>query len=507
MKKACLMIQGTGSHVGKSIITAALCRIFREDGFRVCPFKAQNMSLNSFVTREGGEMGRAQVVQAEAAGIEPTVDMNPILLKPEGENRSQVIVLGKPIGCMGTEYYCDYKGKLIKVVREAFERLKSQYDLIVIEGAGSPVEVNLKDRDIVNMKMAEMADAPVLLVADIDRGGVFASIIGTMELLAEKEKERVKGFIINKFRGDINILSPGLDYLKKKTKKEVLGVIPYFTHIFIDEEDSVGLKAGKFNSLNSGKVDVAVIQLPRISNFTDFDPLRREKDVFLRYVVRPEELGEPDLIIIPGTKNTISDLIHLKKVGLFSAIKRLSSHGVMVIGICGGFQMLGREIKGPLQFESNQPKEEGFGLLNVTTTIEPKKTTHQVKARAITKESYFSQGETISGYEIHMGRTTLLEGASPVFTIFERSGKKTELKDGAISKDGKVWGTYIHGLFDNASFRQCLLNHLRKQKGVIEVEKDKEEPITAYKNSQYNKLAQLVRANLNMEKVYRIIGR
>jgi adenosylcobyric acid synthase len=499
------MIQGTGSHVGKSIITAALCRIFYEDGIQVCPFKAQNMSLNSFVTKDGGEMGRAQVVQAEAAKIDPSVDMNPILLKPEGENRSQVIVLGKPTSKMDAERYYNYKGNLLEVVKEVYFRLKSKYELIVIEGAGSPVEVNIKDKDIVNMKMAEIADAPVLLVADIDKGGVFAQIVGTMELLTEKERERVNGFIINKFRGDINILKPGLDFINKRTKRKVLGVIPYFTHILIDEEDSVGLKTSMNSLSNQSKIDIAVIKLPHISNFTDFDPLKREDDVSLRYITRHEDLGIPDLIIIPGSKSTIYDLLYLKKFGLFSAVNRLAEQEVMIIGICGGFQMLGKEIKDPLHVESKKMEEKGFGLLNVISTFEPIKDTNQVKARAIIKESYLKD-EIVSGYEIHMGRTNLLEGTLPIFKIFERSGKKMELEEGAISEDGRIWGTYIHGIFDNNSLRRRLINYLREKKGLNPINTDISSSITDYKDGEYKKLAKLVRDNLDMKKIYNIIG-
>lgn len=505
VKTYTLMIQGTGSHVGKSIITAALCRIFYEDGFNVCPFKAQNMSLNSFVTKDAGEMGRAQAVQAEAAKLEPSVDMNPILLKPEGENKSQVIVLGKPVARLDSEKYYDHKTALLKVVKESFFRLKSKYDLILIEGAGSPVEVNLKDKDIVNMKMAEIADAPVFLVADIDKGGVFAQIVGTIELFTQRERERVKGFIINKFRGDINIFKPGIDFIKKRTKREVLGVIPYFTHIFLDEEDSVGLKSGMNPLSKQDKVDIAVIKLPHISNFTDFDPLAREDDVFLHYISRPEELGTPDLVIIPGSKNTIYDLEYLKKDGLFPAIKHLVDQEIMIIGICGGFQMLGKEIKDPLHIESKSIFEEGFGLLNTVSTFESIKATHQVKARAIRNEFYFSN-ETLSGYEIHMGRTHLLDGAIPLFTIFERSGERIELEEGAISKDRRIWGTYMHGIFDNNSFRRRLINYLRKKKNLNPINTNIPYSVAEYKEKQYAKLAELIRANIDMKQIYSIIG-
>ncbi len=506
MKAPCLMVQGTSSHVGKSIIAAAFCRIFRDDGYRVCPFKSQNMSLNSFVTREGGEMGRAQVVQAEAAGIEPSVDMNPILLKPEGEKRTQVVVMGKPIGQMQAEGYYDYKNRLWEVIKEALDRIRSGYDLIVMEGAGSPAEINLKENDIVNMKMAELADAPVILVADIDRGGVFASIVGTLELLDPPERDRIQGFIINKFRGDLNLLTPGLDTLEKRTQKPVLGVIPYFHDIDIDEEDSVALEDKNITAQSQqAGLEIAVIQLPRISNFTDFTPFKKEGGVFLYYVTRPEEMKDPDLVIIPGSKSTIADLKYLKTAGFPRVLQRMAGEKKMIVGICGGFQMLGKEIRDPLNVESDHLYEEGLGLLNIISTFEATKATHQVKARAIAEDPGFL-GETVSGYEIHMGRTELSKGVIPVFTIFERSGEGISRSDGAVSPDGRIWGSYIHGLFDNALLRRRLLDRLRKERGLKKGEKVKSDPIDEYKDRQYDKLARLVRDNLDMKKIYRIIG-
>jgi len=355
-----IMIQGTGSSVGKSIMVTALCRIFYQDGFRVAPFKAQNMALNSFVTKDGGEMGRAQVVQAEACGVEPTVDMNPILIKPTSEVGAQVIVRGKPIGNMQAQEYRNYKSKLVLVVKESFLKLAHHYELIVIEGAGSPAEINLKGDDIVNMKMAQLADCPVLLVADIDKGGALAWVVGTLELLTEEERDKIKGIIINKFRGDKEILQPGLDYLERKTKKPVLGVIPYFRDIWIEEEDAVNSEKNKYYTQPTpSKINIEVLYLPHISNFTDFDPLEREEDISLRYIKMGERLGEPDLLIIPGSKNTIDDLYYLKKSGYQEEILNRLKQGTVIIGICGGYQMLSRQLYDPEHTESSKEKIGG----------------------------------------------------------------------------------------------------------------------------------------------------
>ena len=337
------MIQGTGSHVGKSVLVCALCRILKQDGLRVAPFKAQNMALNSFVTKDGREMGRAQVAQAEAAGIEPAIEMNPILLKPTSDCGSQVVIMGQPIGNMTAREYYQKKNKFISIIKEAYDTLRNQFDVIVIEGAGSPAEINLKDGDIVNMGMAEMASAPVLLVTDIDRGGAFAWIVGTLELLTESERNRVAGVIFNKFRGDKNILKPGLDMLEERIRKPIVGVIPYLHQLHIDDEDSVSLETinnKKADIPHNNTVDVAVIQLPRISNFTDFAIFRHEKDIKIRFVDKAHDVGNPDLLIIPGTKNTIGDLLFLMDQGVADEVVRLSGQGAMIMGICGGYQML-----------------------------------------------------------------------------------------------------------------------------------------------------------------------
>lgn len=494
-----IMIQGTGSYVGKSIVVAALCRIFKQDGFRVAPFKAQNMALNSFVTREGGEMGRAQVTQAEASGIEPTVDMNPILLKPSGDVKAQVIVRGKPIGNMSGKEYYRHKPMLIKAIKESFDRLKNDYEIIVIEGAGSPAEINLRKNDVVNMRMAKMADCPVVLVGDINLGGVFAWLTGTLTLLTPGERKRVKGVIINKFRGDIGILKPGLDLLEKRIKRPVLGVIPYFHDINIPEEDSIAKE--RYDLFNEkprhDKVNIEVIYLPHISNFTDFDPLEKETDVNLRYIVPGTRIGRPDCIIIPGSKNTIDDLAYLKKSGLAKQIIDKVNAGVTVIGICGGYQMLGLSIKDPANMESMRKVTTGLKMLPLKTTILKEKMTHQIQA----EDMLFNSGK-LKGYEIHMGDTALLKPLKPVVQIDRRSGKAVNIKDGAVSQNKKVWGTYIHGLFDNDLFRKRFIDSFQKtkaQKGLISFLKVKER--------EYDRLADLVRNNVDIKKIYALAGR
>jgi len=503
-----IMIQGTGSSVGKSVMVAALCRIFYQDGFKVAPFKAQNMALNSFVTKDGGEMGRAQVVQAEACGIEPTVDMNPILMKPTSDVGSQIIVRGKPISNMKVQEYRNYKSKLISVVKDSFLKLAHNYEVIVIEGAGSPAEINLREDDIVNMRMAQIADCPVLLVGDIDKGGVFAWVVGTLELLTEEERDRVKGVIINKFRGDKEILQPGLDYLEKKIKKPVLGVIPYFRDIQIEEEDSVNSEKNKYGTQTApGKINIEVLYLPHISNFTDFDPLEREEGISLRYIKMGERLGEPDLLIIPGSKNTLDDLYCLKKSGYQKEISNRAKKGTVIVGICGGYQMLGREIYDPEHTESSREKIEGLGLINGVTTLKSEKITFQVRARLL-PNPFFDNQDELSGYEIHTGETVLLEGEKPLFRISKRSSIQTDINDGVVSKEGMVWGTYIHGIFDNNSFRRAFINFLRRKKGLAISSCVNQDKISYQeeKDREYDKLACLVRDNLDMDKIYHILG-
>ncbi len=504
MSAKTLMIQGTASSVGKSVMVTALCRIFRQDGLKVAPFKAQNMALNSFVTKEGGEIGRAQAVQAEAAGIEPSVDMNPVLLKPEAEAKSQVIVLGKVAKNLEASHYYDYTPFLLGVIEDSLNRLRSKYDIVVIEGAGNPAEINLKEREIVNMRVARIANAPVLLVGDIDRGGVFASIIGTLELLTEEERDLVKGLIINKFRGDLALLKPGLDFLERRSDKPVLGVIPYFRGIKIAQEDSVYLEERQSSSASIGiDIDIAIIRLPHISNFDDFDPLE-EMGCTLRYITEPSELGNPDLIILPGTKSTVADSLHLQKQGMAQAIIQRAKAGTPVIGICGGYQMLGKTINDPHKVESREISVAGLGLLDIETTFGQVKTTTQIRARLLANKGLFEglKGAEITGYEIHMGQTRS-QNQVPVFQVVETPQGKANYLDGTASDDCLIFGSYIHGLFHNVDFAHTLLNRLRQLRGLpatvtVPVNKDK----------QYDELARIVRQNLNMRQVYKIaLGR
>jgi adenosylcobyric acid synthase len=494
-----LMIQGTASSVGKSILVTALCRIFRQDGYRVAPFKSQNMALNSFVTKEGGEIGRAQAVQAEAAGIEPSVDMNPVLLKPESNSRSQVIVLGKVDRTLQADRYYEYTPHLLGIIEESLNRLRSSYDMVIIEGAGSPAEVNLKEREIANMRIAFMAGAPVLLVGDIDRGGVFASLVGTMELLTEEERSLVKGFIINKFRGDVALLKPGLDFLEKRMDRPVLGVVPYFRDIGIAQEDSVYLDEKPQVSTGHG-LKIAIIRLPHISNYDDFDPLQ-EMGCDVRYVSKSSELVNPDLIILPGTKSTVFDLNFLRQEGMDRVITRLAGSGTPVAGICGGYQMLGRLLKDPSGVESGEPVVAGLGLLDGETTFNSLKTTTQVKARVTAGTGLFKglAGVEVGGYEIHNGQTLSPE-MKPAFEVLETPKGQAGYFDGSISADGQVFGTYMHGLWHNAAFTLAFLERLREIRGleaVITQARDKE--------GQYDRLADIVRQNLDIKKVYQIV--
>ena len=495
-----LMIQGTASSVGKSILVAALCRIFRQDGLAVAPFKSQNMSLNSFVTKGGGEIGRAQVVQAEAAGIEPTVDMNPVLLKPEADAKSQVIVQGKVFKSISAGSYYRYTPHLLKVVESALNRLRSSYDMVVIEGAGSPAEINLKTREIVNMRVARMARAPVILAGDIDRGGVFASLVGTLELLDEDERSYIKGFVINKFRGDLRLLQPGLELLEKRTSKTVLGVVPYFRDITIAQEDSVYLEERAENLLPAD-LDIAILRLPHISNYDDFDPLEDE-NCRVRYITSPADLGTPDLIILPGTKSTIGDLAYLWRSGLAASILHEARKGTPVVGICGGYQMLGKSLHDPDGVESPEGSAMGLGLLDVVTTFAPEKSTTQVKARVIANRGLLEgmKGQELVGYEIHMGQMRDDGYNKGVFHIFETPQGEADYPDGMLDAQGTVLGTYMHGLFHNHAFRQTLLNYLRRCRGLPE----RWGGMVVEKERQYDKLAELVRHSLDMAAVYKI---
>ena len=500
-----IMLQGTSSHVGKSILTTALCRILKQDGYSVTPFKAQNMALNSYVTKTGGEMGRAQVAQAEAAGLDPAVEMNPVLLKPTGNSTSQVIIMGRSVGVMSArEYHTKYSLTALDKIKQCLGTLHERFETIVIEGAGSPAEVNLKANDIVNMRIAKLAPAPVLLVADIDRGGALAAVVGTLELLEAEERALVKGIIINKFRGDITLLQPALEFLEQKTGKPVIGVVPHLDQLGIDDEDSVSLD--EKTSVPGGAIDIAVLQTPKISNFTDFAALAAENDVTVRYVRQGDMIGAPDLLILPGSKNTTEDLLYLKKQGYADEITALASQGIPIVGICGGYQMLGRLIQDPDHTESSHDEVAGLGLLPAVTTFAADKITHQVSALA--KSHPFLEldytADSLTGYEIHMGRTEFLEPVNPAFTIASRSGQTVQAADGAVSANGMVMGTYLHGIFDNDGYRLAVLNALRVRKGLAVVE-----AVTAAKDrkeASYDRLAKTVRESLNMNLLYSIMG-
>jgi adenosylcobyric acid synthase len=499
-----IMVQGTASSVGKSIVTAALCRLFVQEGLRVAPFKSQNMALNAFVTPDGGEIGRAQAVQAAAARVVPTVDMNPILLKPEGESRSQVIVLGKPFGSLDALDYQARKPDLREVVAGALARLRSSYDLVVIEGAGSPAEVNLKPRDIVNMFVAELADAPVLLVGDIDRGGVFAAFVGTLELLEPHERARIAAFVINKFRGDIKLLESGLDFLEQRTGVPVLGVLPYMQRLQIADEDSVSLddRRGR-RCAGPDEVEIAVVRLPRISNYDDFQPLEHEPGVVVRFVEHARELETADLVILPGTKSTLADLAWLRESGMATAISERAARAEFVLGVCGGCQMLGAKIKDPHRIESEKVEGDGLGLLQVETEFGPEKRTTQLRGRAAPSFLSSEEGAPITGYEIHMGRVSRAPGCRAAFSIMERNGQEQAALDGAVSADGVVVGTMIHGLFENAWLRRSLLAALRSKKGLSPPPRVPAAPAA----DEFDRIAGVLRANVDMKRLLGLVGR
>ena len=495
-----IMIQGTMSNAGKSLVTAGLCRVFKQDGYKVAPFKSQNMALNSFITKEGLEMGRAQVMQAEACGIEPSVNMNPILLKPTNDVGSQIIVNGEVLGNMSARDYYKKKTELIPHIMEAYNNLAKEYDIIVMEGAGSPAEINLKENDIVNMGMAKLVNSPVLLVGDIDRGGVFASIAGTLMLLEEDERKMIKGTIINKFRGDVNILKPGLDMIEEITKTPVVGVVPYM-ELDIDDEDSL---SERFN--NKGTVDlidIAVIRLPRISNFTDFNTFEYIPGVSLRYVKSVRELKDPDMIILPGTKNTMEDLKWLRESGLETQILKQAAKGKVIFGICGGYQMLGMELSDPFNVESGGTMA-AMGLLPTKTVFEKEKVRTRVSGNfnevsGILAELSYVEFE---GYEIHMGQTTYDFNEEELTTIDNVNGEDIIKNDG-LYKDN-VYGSYIHGIFDKEEVSKAIVESLCIHKGIdyssistVDIEK--------YKEEQYDKLAEGIRNSLDMKAIYKIL--
>ncbi len=498
-----LMIVGTASDVGKSVLTAGICRILKNRGLRVAPFKSQNMALNSAVTPEGGEIGRAQAVQAAACGIPPHVDMNPILLKPSSDTGSQVIVAGEVVGNMTVREYHDYKPTAFGKVRKSFDRLAAAHDVVVIEGAGSIAEINLKSHDIANLKVAEMAGCRAILVADIDRGGVFAQIVGTLELLEPAERERIAGIVINKFRGEPSLLAPGIEFVEKRTGVPVLGVVPCFSGFRIPEEDSVALeKRGTGNGERGAageKLKIGVVKLSRISNYTDFDALEAEPDVRLTYVEEADQLRGLDLLIIPGSKATTTDLCFLVERGLFEAIRAFREP---IVGICGGYQMLGKRVSDPHAVESGIREAEGLGLLDVVTVMLERKTTHQARAELLPAAYLVAprcRGD-LEGYEIHMGETILGPGVRPFARATERSGRPVEVLDGAVSGDGRVFGTYIHGIFDNAGFRSAFLNKLRRAKGIDE------RPAAELRDDPFDLLAKHLETHLDMERLLMLCG-
>lgn len=493
-----IMVQGTTSNAGKSLTVAALCRIFKQDGLRAAPFKSQNMALNSFITADGAEMGRAQVMQAEAAGIAPDVRMNPILLKPTSDCGSQVIVNGKARGTMPAKEYYAYKKQLVPDIMEAYNSLAAEYDVIVIEGAGSPAEINLRENDIVNMGMAEMADAPVLLVGDIDRGGVFASLYGTVELLEPQERARIKGLIVDKFRGDVDILRPGLELMEQRLHIPFVGVVPYL-YLDLDDEDSLSerLHADRQAAL----IDIAVIRVPRISNFTDFAPLERMPGVSVRYVSRAQELKNPDLIVLPGSKNTMDDLKWMRQNGIEAEIRKHAAAGNPVFGVCGGYQMMGLTLADPDGVEAGGTMD-GMGLLPTHTVFCADKATTQVHGTFEAVDGVLSglSGTAFDGYEIHMGETTYEPGARPL-THLTRG--ETPVADGA--QNGVCCGTYVHGIFDREAVSEALVSALLARRGLSDAD-IRGFDTEAYKQQQYDALADAVRGALDMQAVYRILN-
>ncbi|MBR1931737.1 MAG: cobyric acid synthase [Lachnospiraceae bacterium] len=496
-----IMVQGTMSGAGKSLLVAGLCRIFRQDGYRVAPFKSQNMALNSFVTTQGLEMGRAQAMQAEAAGILPSVLMNPVLLKPTNHMGSQVIVNGEVLGNMQAVDYFAYKKSLMPAILEAFRALEEQADIIVIEGAGSPAEINLRENDIVNMGLAEALDAPVLLVGDIDRGGVFAQLLGTLMLLEENEQERVKGLIVNKFRGDRTILEPGIRMLEERGGKRVLGVVPYM-EVNLEDEDSL---TERFHNKKDGVIQIAVLHYPRISNFTDVAVFERMAGVSVRYVTRPGELVSADMIVLPGSKNTMGDLRWLRENGFEEAICKAANTKV-IIGICGGYQMLGERIWDPEGMEEGG-EMDGLALLPVRTTLRNRKTRTQCTGRVLALGGPLSplSGQTIAGYEIHMGETYRVEGdggewEGSAFSQLSTAQEQGSKEDGTCV--GNVYGTYVHGVFDEGDIAHRIAWILAERKGVCLPERENNMSYRDYKDSQYDLLAKNLRESLDMEAIY-----
>lgn len=486
-----IMIQGTNSDAGKSMLVTAFCRIFAQDGYKTAPYKSQNMALNSYITVDGYEIGRAQGVQAEAAGIIATTDMNPILIKPSSENDSQIVVKGKPYKNMkGMRYREEFFEKGLALIKESYENLAAQYERIVIEGAGSPAEVNLNDRELVNMRVARITNSPVIIVGDIEKGGVFASLIGTLQLLPEEDKKRVIGVIINKFWGDLSLLQPGLDWFEEYTGLPVFGVVPFLPNLNIEAEDSVILDSYRAVYDTTKDIDIAVIRYPKISNFTDADPFFSEADCSVRFVSRADQLKEPDFVILPGSKNTIEDLLFLENTGLKKKILALQHHSKAVIfGICGGYQMLGKEIHDPHHVESELERMDGLGLLPLATVMTEEKTTVQSQGILTYDEKRFS----IKGYEIHMGQTALTEAAATPLI------QKDDGSEGCKTEGERVLGTYFHGIFHNDEFRSYLLNNIRKNKGLPPLEE--RISFNQLREGSFDRLAEHVRKHVKMDDI------
>lgn len=504
MRGHVLMIQGTMSSVGKSLMVAALCRIFSQDDVRVAPFKAQNMALNSFATRDGLEVGRAQAMQADAARIDVTVEMNPVLIKPEADAFAQYVVMGRPWARFSArEYMLKRRHELWQVVTRALDSLRSEYELVVIEGAGSPAELNLRTGDLVNMAIAEYANAPVLLVGDIDRGGIFAQLLGTHALLEASERARIKGFIVNKFRGDARLFDDGVEILQRRSGVPVLGVVPFVRDLRIADEDSVVLEEPRAGA-GPRALHIAVIHLPHMSNFDDFDPLRAEADVRVDFVRRVEELQNPDLIILPGTKTTIADLHFLRERGLAPRVVQLARAGIPLFGICGGYQMLGAQICDPQRVESDETEVEGLDLLPLQTVFVDTKQTVRARGSILANDGFFANagGLSLRGYEIHMGQTTRAQGIASLVQITQRGSELVNDFDGAVAGEGWISGTYLHGFFDDDALRSTLLANLAARKGWT-----RQAARTRFdRDAEYERLALTVRANLDMASVYRLAG-
>ncbi|HHX61194.1 MAG TPA: cobyric acid synthase [Epulopiscium sp.] len=481
-----LMLQGTGSSVGKSILVSALCRILKQDGYSVCPYKSQNMGLNSYITIDGKEIGRAQVLQAYAAGLKPQAYMNPILLKPTGDKKCQVIVNGELYADTTAMGYHELKPQFSQMLKDDFEKIEKQFDIVIMEGAGSPAEINLRDRDIVNMGMAELVDAPVILVGDIDKGGVFASLAGTMLLLREQEKPRVKGTIINKFRGDIKLLEPGLVMLEDIIHIPTLGVVPYFNLQLEDEDGAI-----TYNKEITAPIDIAVIHLSNIANFTDLDALEAEEDVSVRFVKNIKEFKTPDIVIIPSSRNLTEDLKDLQNNGLGDMIKAYSQKGIL-IGIGSGYQMLGKTIKAEKELV-------GLGLLDIHTVIGNEKTTTHIEGAFMAQSV---KGKKISGYEVHMGTSDYGKEAKAFLQVTSKNGVDQNYHEGCISEKGNIIGTYIHGIFDGVHFREYLLNQIRKGKGLPNKVAEEYDHI---REKELDKLADIVRNGIDMDEIYKII--